>query len=276
MDRLSALPPIPAIDVAGNAKACCADLYASEAVRWLLGDELHPGGERTTLRLAELAALETGERVVDVAAGPGVSARLLARTFGVRVVGVELAEATVERARRETTDDRIRFVCGDAEALPLADETFDVVLSECSLCTFPDKHRAVAEMARVARPGGRIAIADVTADPGSLPERLRTAAAAVACVADAREEHGYVELLETAGCDLVARERRDDDLLEMLDRVEARLRVARMLATPGEQRERVREAVELVRLAQTEARRGTLGYVLLVARIAGPRRAFTR
>ena len=273
---MSALPPIPALDVAGDVKACCADLYASDAVRWLLGDELHPGGERTTLRLADLAALAPGERVVDVAAGPGTSARLLARTFGVRVVGVELAAATVERARRETADDRIRFVCGDAEALPLADETFDVVLSECSLCTFPDKRRAVAEMARVARPSGRIAIADVTADPGSLPEPLRTAAAAVACVADAREERGYVELLESAGCEVVARERRDHDLLAMLDRVEARLRVARMLAAPGEQRERVREAVGLVRLAQTEARRGTLGYVLLVARIAGPPRAITR
>ena len=63
-------------------KACCADLYASDAVRWLLGDELHPGGDRTTLRLAELAGLEPGERVVDIAAGPGASARLLARTFG--------------------------------------------------------------------------------------------------------------------------------------------------------------------------------------------------
>jgi hypothetical protein len=121
-------------------------------------------------------------------------------------------------------------------------------------------------MARVVRPGGRIALADVTADTGSLPERLRTAAAAVACVADAREEQGYVELLEAADCEVIARERRDEDLLVMLDRVEARLRVARMLAAPGEQRERVREAVELVRLAQAEARRGMLGYALFVAR----------
>jgi hypothetical protein len=51
----------------------------------------------------------------------------------------------------------------------------------------------------------------------------------------------------------------------MIDRVDARLRVARMLAPPGEQRDRVREAVELVRLARTEAERGRLGYVLLVA-----------
>jgi SAM-dependent methyltransferase len=263
---MSALPPIPALEVSGDVKTCCADLYASDAVRWLLGEELHPGGERTTLRLAELAGIEPGERVVDVAAGPGASARLLARTYGVQVVGVELAAATVERARRATADERVRFACGDAEALPLRDGTFDVAISECSLCTFPDKRAAVAEMARVVRPGGRIAIADMTADAGSLPERLHSAAAAVACVADAREERGYVELLEEAGCEVVARERRDEDLLAMLDRVEARLRVARMLAAPGEQRERVREAVELVRLAQAEARRGTVGYVLLVAR----------
>jgi SAM-dependent methyltransferase len=263
---MSALPPIPALDVSGDVKARCADLYASDAVRWLLGDELHPGGERTTLRLAELAGLEPGERVADIAAGPGASARLLARTFGVQVLGVELAAATVERARRDTADDRVRFACGDAGALPLRDGAFDVAMSECSLCTFPDKPRAVAEMARVVRPGGRIALADVTADTGSLPERLRTAAAAVACVADAREEQGYVELLEAADCEVIARERRDEDLLVMLDRVEARLRVARMLAAPGEQRERVREAVELVRLAQAEARRGMLGYALFVAR----------
>jgi SAM-dependent methyltransferase len=266
---MSALPPIPALDVSGDVKTCCADLYASDAVRWLLGEELHPGGERTTLRLAELAGLEPGERVVDVATGAGASARLLARTFGVQVVGVELAAETVERARRQTADDRVRFARGDAEALPLREGTFDVAMSECSLCTFPDKRRAVAEMARVVRTGGRIAIADVTADAGSLPERLRTAAAAVACVADAREEHGYVELLEAADCEVVARERHDEDLVAMLDRVEARLRVARMLAKPGEQRDRVREAVELVRLAQVEARSGMLGYVLLVARTVG-------
>jgi hypothetical protein len=76
---------------------------------------------------------------------------------------------------------------------------------------------------------------------------------------------------------VLARERRDRDLLAMLDRVEARLRVAQMLATPGEQGERVREAVELARLAQAEARQGRLGYVLLVARTAGaPERALSR
>lgn len=261
------LPEFPPLQAAeGDAKACCADLYESEAVRWLLGEELHPGGERTSLRLAELAGLRAGERVLDVAAGGGTTARLLARVIGVHVTGVELGERAVERARRGSSDDRVGFVRGDAEALPLDDGRFDVALSECSLCTFPDKPRAVAEMTRVLRPGGRIAIADVTADPDTLPEPLLTAAARVACVADARTQEDYEALLRAAGCEVVARERHDGALLAMIDRTEARLRVARMMVAPGEQRDRVREAIALVRLARAEAQRGGLGYVLLVAR----------
>jgi arsenite methyltransferase len=157
-------------------------------------------------------------------------------------------------------------VHGDAEALPLADATFDVALSECSLCTFPDKERAVSEMERMLRPGGTIAIADVVARLDALPAPLRTAAARVACIADALAEDGYGALLRGAGCETIAVERHDTELVAMIDRVEARLRVARMLAPPGEQRERVREAVALARMARDEVAHGTLGYVLLVAR----------
>jgi hypothetical protein len=267
-----AFPELPPLDVDGDPKACCARLYESEAARWLLGGELHPGGERLTLRLAELAGIARDTRVVDVACGTGASARLLAREAGAESVGVDLGAQAIEDAARVAAAaglaHRVRFVHGDAEALPLPDAAFDVALSECSLCTFPDKRRAVAEMARVLRPGGAIAIADVTATLSALPGELRTAAARVACVADARSEDEYVALLRAAGCEPVAVERRDAELTAMIDRVEARLRVARMLVPPGEQRERVREAVALARAARAEVARGTLGYVLVVARRA--------
>ena len=68
---------------------------------------------------------------------------------------------------------------------------------------------------------------------------------------------------------MIAVERRDAELLAMIDRVEARLRVARMLAPPGEQRDRVREAVALAGMARDEVAHGRLGYVLLVARRVG-------
>jgi arsenite methyltransferase len=256
------IPDLPALDLETDPKGCCARLYESDAVRWLLDGQLHPGGERLTLRLAELAGIGPGDRVLDVACGSGATALLLARELGCETVGVDLGARAIERAPRHP---RARFLVGDAEELPLPDASFDVALSECSLCTFPDKPRAVAEMARVVRPGGRIAIADVTADLDALPAALRSAAAQVACVADARSAREYAALLREAGCELRAIERHDAELRAMADRVEARLRVARMLA-PGDQRERVREAAALAGMAIDAIARGDLGYVLIVSR----------
>jgi arsenite methyltransferase len=266
----SALPDLSPLDLATDPKGCCARLYESDAVRWLLDGQLHPGGERLTLRLAQLAGIERGQRVLDVACGSGATALVLARELGCDVVGVDLGARAIgqaaDAARAAGLAARVRFVLGDAEALAFPSAGFDVALSECSLCTFPDKRRAVAEMARVVRRGGTIAIADVTADRNALPAQLRSAAARVACVADARSADDYAALLRDAGCEPVAIETHDDDLRAMVDRVEARLRVARMLAPPGEQRDRAAEASSLARMASDAIAHGTLGYALIAAR----------
>jgi arsenite methyltransferase len=251
-----------------DLKACCAQFYESDAVRWLLDGELHPGGERLSLRLAELAGVAPGRRVVDIACGSGATALLLARELGCEAVGVDLGARAITQAKRAACPgERVTFLVGDAEALPLPDAGFDVALSECSLCTFPDKLRAIVEMARVVRAGGTIAIADVTADLDALPAALRTAAARIACVADARSADDYVALLRDAGCEPLATEPHDAELQAMADRVEARLRVARMLAPAGEQRERAREAATLARMAIEAIARGSLGYALITARV---------
>ena len=262
------LPDLSSLET--DPKGCCARLYESDAVHWLLDGRLHPGGERLTRRLADLAGIERGRRVLDVACGSGASALLLARELECDVVGVDLGSRAIEHAadaaRTAGLQSRARFVLGDAEALPFPDAGFDVALSECALCTFPDKRRAIAEMARVVAPGGMIAIADVTADLTALPAPLRTAAARVACIADARSADEYASLLRDAGCEPLAIEPHDVELAAMADRVEARLRVARMLAAPGQQRDRVVEALALARLAIESIAQGTLGYALIVAR----------
>jgi arsenite methyltransferase len=264
----SVLPDLSRLDLEADPKGCCARLYESDAVRWLLDDRLHPGGERLTLRLARLAGAAPGARVIDVACGNGATALLLAREQGCVTVGVDLGARAIERARSATRPGEcVRFLQGDAEALPLPDASFDIALSECSLCTFPDKPRAIAEMARVVRPGGTIAIADVTADTDALPAPLRSAAARIACVADARGAGEYAALLRDAGCAPLAVESHDAELRAMADRVEARLRAARMLAPPGDQRERIRQAAALTRAAIDAIARGTLGYALITARV---------
>jgi arsenite methyltransferase len=261
------LPDLSPLALETDPKGCCARLYESDAVRWLLDDQLHPGGQRLTLRLAELAGVAPGQCVVDVACGSGATAFLLARELGCVTVGVDLGARAIDQAGRAArAGDHATFIQGDAEALPLPDAEFDVALSECSLCTFPDKPRAIAEMARVVRPGGTIAIADVTADLAALPAQLRSAAARVACVADARSVDEYAGLLRGAGCQPAAVETHDAELQAMAERVEARLRAARMLA-PREQRERIRDAAALARMAVDAIARGTLGYALITARV---------
>lgn len=254
--------------------ACCADVYASPAVRWLLDGELHPGGAELTRRAIELARIGAADRVLDVAAGGGASALLLAREVGCRVTGLDYGAGAVAEAAEAASvaglEPIARFVRGDAEALPFEDSSFDVVLCECSLCTFTDKATAVAEMARVLRPGGRVAIADVTADVARLPQLLRGEIARVACVAGALTADGYRDLLKAAGFEVVAGEPHRAELAEMADIVEARLRVARMLGSPelSELGPAIDAAVEMASLAQGAIEDGRLGYAIFVGRLA--------
>lgn len=170
-------------------KACCAASYGNDAVALVLGESYHPGGLSLTRCLAEQLRLRSGQRVADIAAGPGATARLAA-DYDVTVDGVDLGQSTIERARTATADAglaaKVRFHLGDAERIPLPDSTCDAVVCECAFCTFPDKATAAAEFARVLRPGGRIGITDVTVAEGGLPVEMTTLAAWVACIADAR------------------------------------------------------------------------------------------
>jgi arsenite methyltransferase len=254
--------------------SCCAFPYDSAAVRWLLGGELHPGGDALSRRLAHLAGVQPGWRVLDVASGRGPTAQLLATEFRVQVTGVELSPESIAAARRQAEAgrlaDRVKFVEGDAEALPVASGAFDAVVCECALCLFSDKRRAVLEMRRALRRDGVVAIADVTAKLEQLPTPLRGAAARAACVGEALSSDGYSALLRDAGLELVAAESHDGALAELAERVEARLRVARMLLVTDGSADLIGEAIELAGEARRAIDSGSLGYGLFVARRSIP------
>jgi len=213
-------------------KACCAAAYSSDAVALLLGDSYHPGGAALTRMLATLLELTPGERVADIASGPGATARLLATDYAVCVEGVDIAAPVVQRAQGAAAGmgltESVRFHLGDSEALLFSDNTFDAVVTECAFCTFPDKVAAATEFARVLRPGGRLGLADVTIADAGLPGELTTVSAWVACIADARPLARYVDILCDAGLHITHTERHDDALAWMIDQIEARLNLARM------------------------------------------------
>ena len=266
------MQPVPFVELLeSDFASCCAQLYQEPAVRWLLDGRLHPGGEELTLRAAELAGIGEGSRVLDVASGAGTTAALLAREPGAEVVGVELNESAVAEARAAAADagldGAVSFAQGDAGALSLADASVDAVLCECSLCLFEDKLAAVREMARVLRPGGSVVVADVTVNREILPAPLLSGAARVACVADALPLEGYELLLRDAGLRVGWVEQRCDAIAAMADRVEARLRAARIMRAPALEpvRSGLDDAVGLARLAKRAIADGALGYALLVA-----------
>lgn len=270
------LTPIPFEELLaeGGETACCAAVYGHPAVRFMLDGGLHPGGEAMTLRTAKLAGIGRGDRVVDVASGSGATAILLARELGCEVVGVEAGAESValatDAAAEAGVGERVEFVAGDAERLPFGDGEFDAAICECSLCLFGSKERAAAEIARVVRPGGAVGVSDVTADPDSLPAELRTVAAKVACIAGALPLAGYEELLRRAGLEPMASEERREEITAMADRVEARLRVARIARIPEMEpfRDDLAAAIELAKLTVGEIAAGRIGYAVIGARRA--------
>lgn len=124
-------------------KGCCAALYDTQAVRMLLGDSLHPGGLALTNRLSKLVDIKADDMVLDLACGSGASAIAIARAFHCRVVGVDLGAQSIAEAastaRNSRDGKRVGFLRGDGEQLPLVGESFDAVVSECSMSLFPDK-----------------------------------------------------------------------------------------------------------------------------------------
>jgi SAM-dependent methyltransferase len=254
---------------AAAIKACCATAYQNDAVALILGESYHPGGLALTRRLAQALDLRRGERVLDVASGPGATAFLLAAEFGVRVDGVDLGEASVAAANAaaETRGpaDTVRFHLGDAERIPLPDGSVDAIVCECAFCTFPDKATAAAEMARVLRPGGRVGITDVALDPARLDAELQTLAGWVACMADARPVAEYVTLLDDAGLTVTRTEAHDDALAEMVTQIDGRLRAFRLAKVPALESIDFDTALERVAAAERAVREEIAGYSLLVA-----------
>lgn len=155
-----------------------------------------------------LAELREGETVVDLGAGGGFDVFIAGRRVGPtgRAIGVDMtpemlakARANVATYRKRSGLDNVEFRLGEIEALPLADCTADVVISNCVINLSPDKRRVYHEIARVLRPGGRLAVSDIVLKK-PLPEAIRhDAEALVGCVAGAMLLEEVRALIAEAG-----------------------------------------------------------------------------
>ncbi len=252
-------------------KACCAAVYESDWAKLLLGDTFHPGGLAITEQLGRLLNLNPGDRVLDVASGPGSSAIFLAQKFGCEVIGIDYGTEAVAIANAAATEaglaGQVRFEQGDAEKLPFDAAQFDVVICECAFCTFPNKQIAAAEFARVLRPNGRVGISDLTRS-GPLPPELNSLLAWITCIADAQPVDHYLAYLETAGLTIRRVEPAPNALHRMVRDIQGKLLGAELMVKLNKinlPEVDFEEAKKVARVAAETIRTGGLGYVLLTA-----------
>jgi arsenite methyltransferase len=151
-----------------------------------------------------LAELRPGETVLDLGSGGGIDVLLSARRVGPtgKAYGLDMTDEMLALARenqREAGVTNVEFLKGEIEAIPLPDNSVDVIISNCVINLSADKGQALREAFRVLRPGGRFAVSDVVVR-GELPDDIRRSMELwVGCVAGALSEDRYLELLTEAG-----------------------------------------------------------------------------
>lgn len=191
------------------------DRYAALADRIATGD--HPGtahyADEPALPVhaslgcgnpVAVADLCPGETVLDLGSGAGLDVLLSARRVGPsgRAIGLDMTDQMLALARRHAAEagvTNVEFLRGHIEAIPLPDSSVDVVISNCVLTLSADKPAVFAEIARVLKPGGRMGISDMLAEP-SLTDAERAARAdRVECLAGSLTADQYVAHLISAG-----------------------------------------------------------------------------
>jgi arsenite methyltransferase len=151
-----------------------------------------------------VAELDEGETVLDLGSGAGADVLISARRVGTtgKAIGLDMTDEMLELARANAAEARVanvEFVKGYIEDIPLADNSVDVVISNCVINLAADKRKVLSETARVLRPGGRFAVSDVIADP-DLDEATRADMHQwTGCIAGALTRQEFEEALAAAG-----------------------------------------------------------------------------
>jgi len=204
---------------AGGATACCgggASLNGCDPITKDLYTDAEKGGLPEKAVAASLgcgnptalAKLQPGEAVLDLGSGGGIDVILSAKRVGPtgKAYGLDMTDEMLALARenqKKAGVENVEFLKGAIESVPLADNSVDVIISNCVINLSGDKDRVLAEAFRVLKPGGRFAVSDVVVR-GEVPADVRKSIELwVGCIAGALEENEYRKKLARAGFESV-------------------------------------------------------------------------
>jgi arsenite methyltransferase len=196
--------------------SCCGERVCASPITANLYHDDETGGLPEAAVLASLgcgnptalAELRAGETVLDLGSGGGIDVLLSARRVGAtgKVYGLDMTDemlALAHENQRKAGADNVEFLKGEIEAIPLPDNSVDVIISNCVINLSSDKDRVLRDALRVLKPGGRLAVSDVVTR-GEIPEQLRRDILLwVGCIAGALEENEYREKLAAAGFEAI-------------------------------------------------------------------------
>lgn len=196
------------------ATACCGSTDAPDAEEMArrmgyADSDLSAAGDGANLGLGcgnpqAIAAMKPGETVLDLGSGAGFDAFLAARQVGQsgHVIGVDMTHEMLAKARANATTlglPNVEFRLGEIEHLPVADNTVDVVISNCVINLSPDKPQVLREAFRVLKPGGRVAVSDVVMLKPLTPELAKLKELFAGCVGGAAAAGDLEAWLAKAG-----------------------------------------------------------------------------
>lgn len=186
----------------GAACDCGTPLYDTALLETLPADLVNLSlgcGDPVTI-----AGIRPGETVLDLGSGAGMDCFLAARQAGEtgHIIGLDMTPEMIERARSNAARlalPQVEFRLGQIEAIPLEDNSVDVIISNCVINLVPDKKAAFRQMFRVLKPGGRISISDIVADGDFSPALLAQTDLWAECVTGAIPAADYLEVIAQAG-----------------------------------------------------------------------------